>query len=139
LALDTRDPRWPDQVREASGGRGVDVIVDQVSASVANGNLRAAAVLGRIVNVGRLGGSKGEFDFDLHAFKRVTYIGVTFRTRSVEEVRAINRRMREDLWDLVTRGELRIPIHSVHALDQVGEALATMRSNQHFGKIVLLP
>jgi NADPH2:quinone reductase len=139
LALDTRDPRWPDQVREATGGRGVDVIVDQLSASVANDNLRAAAVLGRIVNVGRLGGSKGEFDFDLHAFKRVTYIGVTFRTRSVEEVRAINRRMREDLWDLVTRGELRIPIHSVHALDQVGEALATMRSNQHFGKIVLLP
>ena len=47
--------------------KGVDLIVDQVSASVANQNLKAAAVLGRIVNVGRLGGFKGEFDFDLHA------------------------------------------------------------------------
>ena len=75
---------------DATAGKGVDLIVDQVSASVADGNLKAAAVLGRIVNVGRLGGFKGEFDFDLHAMKRIDYIGVTFRTRSVEEVREIN-------------------------------------------------
>lgn len=137
--LDTTDPSWPDQVREATGGRGVDVIVDQVSASVANGNLKAAAVLGRIVNVGRLGGSKGEFDFDLHALKRVSYIGVTFRTRSVEEVREINRRMRADLGDKIASGELRIPIDSSYPLDEVAAALARMRSNGHFGKIVLLP
>ena len=103
LVLDTGDPSWPDQVRDATGGRGVDVIVDQVSASVANANLKAAAVLGRIVNVGRLGGSHGDFDFDLHALKRIAYIGVTFRTRSVEEVREINRRLRADLWDVVER------------------------------------
>jgi NADPH2:quinone reductase len=137
--LDTTDPSWPDQVREATGGRGVDVIVDQVSASVANGNLKAAAVLGRIVNVGRLGGSKGEFDFDLHALKRVSYIGVTFRTRSVEEVREINRRMRADLGDKIASGELRIPVDSSYPLDEVAAALARMRSNGHFGKIVLLP
>jgi NADPH2:quinone reductase len=139
LALDTSDPRWPEQVREATGGRGVDLIVDQVSASVANGNLHAAAVLGRIVNVGRLGGSKGEFDFDLHALKRVTYIGVTFRTRSVEEVREINRKMRADLWEAVAAGAFRIPIDSTYPLDDVAEALAHMRANHHFGKIVLLP
>ena len=139
LALDTSDPSWPDQVQDATGGRGVDVIVDQISAGVANGNLKAAAVLGRIVNVGRLGGSHGDFDFDLHAFKRVTYIGVTFRTRSVEEVREINRRMLADLWDTVERQELRIPIDSTHRLEDVGAALAHMRSNQHFGKVVLLP
>jgi NADPH:quinone reductase len=139
LALDTSDPGWPEQVRDATGGRGVDVIIDQVSAPVAKGNLQAAAVLGRIVNVGRLGGSKGEFDFDLHALKRVSYIGVTFRTRSVEEVREINRKMRADLWDVVAGGELNIPIDSTYRLDEVAEALARMRTNRHFGKIVLLP
>jgi NADPH:quinone reductase len=139
LALDTRDPGWPERVRDATGGRGVDVIVDQVSAGVANGNLRAAAVLGRIVNVGRLGGSQGDFDFDLHAFKRVTYIGVTFRTRSLDEVREVNRRMLADLRDVVDRRQLRIPIDSKHRLEEVGAALARMRSNQHFGKILLLP
>lgn len=138
-AVDTKDPSWPEQVREATGGNGADLIVDQVSASVANGNMQAAAVLGRIVNVGRLGGAKGEFDYDLHALKRISYIGVTFRTRSVEEVREINRRMREDLWDAVTAGELRIPIDRSFPLDDIKGALAHMRANEHFGKILLLP
>ena len=89
LAVDTTRDAWADAVLAATDGKGVDLIVDQVSASVANENMRAAAVLGRIVNVGRLGGFKGEFDFDLHAMKRIDYIGVTFRTRSVEEVREI--------------------------------------------------
>ena len=82
VALDTRDPKWPDKVKEATGGKGVDLIVDQVSAGVMNQNMEAAAILGRIVNVGRLGGMKGEFNFDLHALKRIDYIGVTFRTRT---------------------------------------------------------
>ena len=98
LAVDTTEPNWSAKVLAATDGRGVDLIVDQVSASVANENMRAAAVLGRIVNVGRLGGFKGEFDFDLHALKRIDYIGVTFRTRSVEEVREIVQAMRADLW-----------------------------------------
>jgi len=139
FALDTKDPDWPEQVRRATADRGVDVIIDQVSAPVANGNMKAAAVLGRIVNVGRLGGAKGEFDFDLHALKRISYIGVTFRTRSIEEVREINRKMRADLWDAVTAGSLRIPIDRSYPLNEVTSALARMRANQHFGKILLIP
>jgi NADPH:quinone reductase len=137
LALDTKNPAWPDEVLGATGGRGVDLIIDQVSASVANQNLKAAAVLGRIVNVGRLGGSKGEFDFDLHALKRVAYIGVTFRTRSAEEVREISRRMREDLWTAVADRQLRLPIDRVFPFADIAAALAHMRANAHFGKIVL--
>ena len=137
LAIDTSDPAWPEQVLAATEGRGVDVIIDQVSASVANANMRACAILGRIVNVGRLGGSKGEFDFDLHALRRIAYIGVTFRTRSVAEVREINRRMRADLWPAVEAGKLALPIDRVFPLAEAVEALAHMRNNQHFGKIVL--
>ena len=139
LALDTGDPSWPEKAREATQGKGVDLIVDQVSASVANGNMQAAAVLARIVNVGRLGGAKGEFDYDLHALKRIIYIGVTFRTRSVEEVREINRRMRAELWDAVAAGELRLPIDRSFSLDDINGALAHMRANRHFGKILLMP
>ena len=80
------------------------MIIDQVSAPVANGNMQAAAVLGRIVNVGRLGGSRGEFDFDLHANKRISYIGVTNRTRSIEEQRGITERVRADLWPAIAGG-----------------------------------
>ena len=137
LAVDSADPAWPDAVLAATKGNGVDLIVDQVSAPVANANLRATRVLGRIVNVGRLGGAKGEFDYDLHAMRRISYIGVTFRTRSVEEVREINRRMRQDLWAAVEAGRLRLPIDKVFPLEQANEAQAHMRANSHFGKIVL--
>ena len=85
-----------------------------VSAPVANGNLEAAEILGRIVNVGRLGGTKGEFDFDKHALKRIDYIGVTFRTRTPEEVREIVRLMRADLWPAVESGKLSLPIYKTY-------------------------
>ncbi len=137
LAIDTSNPAWADEVIAATEGKGVHLIIDQVSASVANANLKAARVLGRIVNVGRLGGSKGEFDYDLHAMKRISYIGVTFRTRSVEEVREINRVMREDLWAAAAAGKLKLPLDRSFALDEVVEALAYMKANKHFGKLVL--
>ncbi len=137
LALDSNDPAWADQALAATEGQGVDLIVDQVSASVANQNMKAAAIKGRIVNVGRLGGMRGEFDFDLHALKRIDYIGVTFRTRSLEEVREIVRRMREDLWEALEAGKLSLPIDRSFPLDEAVAAQAHMRANAHFGKIVL--
>ena len=139
LAIDSGDPAWPEAVRDATGGKGVDLIVDQVSASVANQNMTAAAIKGRIVNVGRLGGTKGTFDFDLHALKRIHYIGVTFRTRSLEEVREITRRLKADLWSAVEARKLRLPIDRSFPLDEVAAAHAYMRANQHFGKILLIP
>jgi NADPH2:quinone reductase len=137
LAVDTSDAAWPDQVLAATGGKGVDLVVDMVSAPVSRGNMLATRILGRIVNVGRLGGSTGPFDYDLHAARRIDYIGATFRTRSLEEVREINRVMREDLWDALEAGKLALPIDRVFTLEQANEAQAHMRENAHLGKIVL--
>ena len=109
-----------------------------MSGGVANQNLEAAAILGRIVNVGRLGGTKGEFNFDLHALKRIDYIGVTFRTRTPEEVREIVRLLRADLWPAVEAGTLNLPIYKSYKLDDIAEALSVMNANQHFGKIVIV-
>ncbi len=139
LALDSRDANWPDEVLKATGGKGVNLIVDMIAGAIMNQNMKAAAVLGRIVNVGRLGGTKAEFDFDLHALRRIDYVGVTFRTRSVEEVREIVRRARADLWDAIVAGKLRLPIDRTFPLDQAAAAQAHMKANAHFGKIVLTP
>jgi NADPH2:quinone reductase len=138
LAIDTRDAKWSDKVKEATGGQGVDLIVDQVSGGVMNQNMEAVKVLGRIVNVGRLGGTRGEFNFDLHALKRIDYIGVTFRTRSPEEVRAIVAAARKDLWPAIEAGKLSLPIDKTFPLAEAAEALAHMKANAHFGKIVLV-
>ncbi len=137
LAIDSRDADWPAQARAATGERGVDLIVDQLAGSAANQNLAAAALRGRIVNVGRLAGTHAEFDFDLHALKRIHYIGVTFRTRTVDEVRRINELMLADLWPHLQAGTLALPIAQRFAFDQLGEAFACMKANQHFGKIVV--
>jgi NADPH2:quinone reductase len=139
LAIDTRKTDWADEVLKATGDKGVDLIIDMISASAANQNMKASAVLGRIINVGRLGGARGEFDYDLHAQKRIAYIGVTHRTRSVDELREEVRRMREDLWTAVTAGTLRLPIDRVFKLDEAEAAQAHMRTNSHFGKIILVP
>lgn len=137
LALDSRDPAWVEQLLAATDGKGVDVIIDQVSGPTANQNLKATRVLGKIVNVGRLGGTRAEFDFDLHALRRIQYIGVTFRTRSLDEIREINRRMRADLDTAIAAGQLRLPIDRVFAFDDALAALEHMKANRHFGKIVL--
>lgn len=137
LAVDTTQADWPQQLLDATGGHGVHLVVDQLSGPQANQNLKATRVLGRIVNVGRLAGTRAEFDFDLHALKRIHYIGVTFRTRSVEEVREINRRMRADLGTALAAGQLALPIDTTFPFDAAAQALAHMASNAHFGKIVL--
>jgi NADPH:quinone reductase-like Zn-dependent oxidoreductase len=137
LAIDTRDPAWPEQVLKATDGKGVNLTVDMLSGPVVAQTMKATAILGRIVNVGRLAGTKAELDFDLHALRRIDYIGVTFRTRSLDEVREISRKMQADLWDAVKAGKLSLPIDRRFPLDQAPQAQEHMRANKHFGKIVL--
>jgi NADPH2:quinone reductase len=137
LALDSSDPGWVDAVLAATDGKGVDLIVDQICGPLSTQNMLATKVTGRIVNVGRLGGIRGEFDFNLHALRRIRFIGVTFRTRSVEEVREITRRMTADLQGFIDAGELALPIDRTFPLDEAAAALAHMSANRHFGKIVL--
>ena len=137
LAVDSSDPRWVDEVVAATNGAGVDLVVDQVSAPVANDNMRATRVLGRIVNVGRLGGANGNFDYDLHSLKRISYHGVTFRTRNQAEVQAISEAMQADLWQGLEDGAFQIPIDRIFPLEKANAALDYMATNQHFGKIIL--
>jgi NADPH2:quinone reductase len=139
LAIDTGDPKWPDLVLEATGGAGVNLMIDQVSGNLMNASMRATAILGRIVNVGRLGGGRAEFDFDLHANRRIAYIGVTHRTRSVHELREETRAMWADLAGAVQQKKLALPIDKIFPLAEAKAAQEYMRANKHFGKILLKP
>jgi NADPH2:quinone reductase len=137
LAIDSADPGWVDQVLAATNSEGVDLIVDQVSGKVASQNLAATKVKGRIVNVGRLGGTRADFNFDLHAARRINYIGVTFRTRTIEEIREIFDEVKKDIWPAVEQRKLQLPIDRVFAFDDIGKAFAHMEANLHLGKIVV--
>lgn len=137
LALDPSSANWVDQVIEATGGRGADLVIDQLAGAGVNDTMRTTAIGGRIVNVGRLAGDRAEFNFDLHALRRIDYVGVTFRTRSVEEVRALNQALLTDLGPAIAAGTFRLPIDATFDLSEAAKALAHMEANRHFGKIVL--
>lgn len=137
LALDSGDPQFAQRVLEATGGRGVDVVVDMLSGPFVNALLAATAIGGRIVNVGRLAGQRAEVDFDLHALRRIEYIGVTFRTRTVAEVRELVDRMRADLWPALQTGALELPVAKVYPLERLGDAFAQLREGGHLGKLVV--
>jgi NADPH:quinone reductase-like Zn-dependent oxidoreductase len=128
---------WPEQVRAVTAGRGVDLVVDMLSGATLSTAMAATAIGGRIVNVGQLAGQHAAFDFDLHALRRIQYIGVTFRTRSVAEVREVVQRMRADLWPALQAGQLMLPVAAQFPLLRVDEAFALLAAKTHFGKIVV--
>ena len=137
LILNSKDKDWVDQVLQSTNNEGVDLIIDQLSGYTINDNMKASKVKGTLVNVGRLAGGNTEFNCDLHALRRINYRGVTFRTRSKNEIRDVYSKMWTDLSDLVTKGNLSLPIDKIFELNDVADALSCMRDNQHFGKLIL--
>ena len=137
LVLNSKDLDWVDQVLSATDNQGVDLTIDQLSGYTVNQNMMATKVKGKIVNVGRLAGGITEFNCDLHALRRINYEGVTFRTRSIQEIRDVYSNMWNDFEKLVISGELSLPIEKVFDFNDVGKSLDYMRENQHFGKLVL--
>lgn len=135
--LDANDAGWVAAVLKATGGKGVDLVIDQIAGPRFDDTMRATAVHGRIVNVGRLGGDTGPFNFDLHALRRIQYTGVTFRTRDTDEVRVLNDALLAHLGEAIASGVFQLPVHARFALADAAQALALMASNAHFGKLVL--
>lgn len=84
-----------------------------------------------------MAGESGHFDFDLHSMRRIQYLGTTFRTRTPDEVLAIQQQIQRALWPALEQGTLGIPIDVTLPITQAQEAFALMKSNGHFGKIVL--
>ena len=125
-------------VEKQTGGRGIDVIVDNVGASVLAQNVSAAAIRGRIVQIGRLGGASAELELEELARKRLSLVGVTFRTRSPDERAEVARACLADLGDALAAGRLRPTVESTFPLEQASEAQDALARNEHVGKLVLL-
>jgi len=134
--IDTTQSEWPDIVRERSG-EGVQAVIDQVGGALFPGLLQSMALRGRYVSVGRNGGSGANIDLDLVALKRLHLMGVTFRTRSLEETLVCSERCAADLLEAIRQGALRPVLDRVFPLEALPEAHTYMLTNQQIGKIVL--
>lgn len=135
----SQDEDWVAQVQGITQGRGVDLVIDFLAGPFINGTMQATCLNGTIVNVGRMAGEQGEFDFDLHSLRRIVYKGMTFRTRSNEDIGHIAAQAQQALWPALARKEMGLPIAQRFALTELPDALACMRANQHVGKIVIQP
>ena len=133
----------PDELVETAGaitgGHGVDVIVDNVGATTVAPNVAAAAIGGRIIQVGRLGGRHDSIDLDELARKRIALVGVTFRTRTAAERVAVVQAAWTALADAIAIGAVAPIVHAEHRLDDIEGALAALRADGHIGKLVIIP
>jgi NADPH:quinone reductase len=135
--LDTREAGWVDAATHATAGRGIDVIIDHVGGPMLPDNIRALALKGRLVSVGRNAARVGDCDLDEIARKRARIIGVTFRTRTPEESLQCSERCAAHLLDAFTKGALKPVLDRTFPFDRLTDAHAYMLSDAQTGKIVL--
>jgi len=132
-----QDDGFGQRLLDLTGGKGVDVVVDNVGGPILDATMRAMALRGRLVSVGRLSALTDTIDLDYLALRRLHLIGVTFRTRTPEEYVECSQRFATDLMPHFASGRIRPVIHSTYTLDDLDAAQQAMARNEHIGKIVL--
>ena len=136
-AIDYRREDFVAVVAEATGGKGVDVILDMVGGDYIPRNLACLALEGRLVQIAFLSGSKQEIDLLPLMMKRQTITGSTLRPRSVAQKGAIAAALRDKVWPLLDAGRVAPVIHATLPLARAADAHRLMESSAHIGKIVL--
>jgi putative PIG3 family NAD(P)H quinone oxidoreductase len=136
-AINYRTEDFVDIVKQVTGGRGVDMILDIVGGDYIARDLAALAVEGRLVVIGFMGGDTATLDFKRILGRRLTITGSTLRPRSVEEKGQIATALRSEVWPLLERGTVRPVVYRTFPLADAAAAHRLMESSEHVGKIVL--
>jgi putative PIG3 family NAD(P)H quinone oxidoreductase len=137
LAINYRTEDFVARVKEATGGRGVDVVLDMVGAEYFARNFEAVAEDGRIVQIATQKGGVAEVDLRRMMVKRVTITGSTLRIRPVSFKATIAAALREHVWPLLAARKIAPVIDSTFPLANAADAHRRMESSEHIGKIVL--
>ena len=137
-AINYREEDFVAVIREATGGRGVDVVLDMVGGDYFARNLDALAVEGRLVEIATLQGVKAELNIQTIMQRRLTVTGSTLRARPVAEKGAIARAVHEHVWPLIESGAVTPIIHATFPLRAAADAHRMMESSAHIGKLLLV-
>jgi len=139
VGINYRDQDFAAEARAATGGRGVDVLLDVVGANYWDKNIASLATRGRMVIVGLMGGSKQQVDLGLILRNRLQVRGTVLRPRPLEEKAAATRAFEKSVVPHLASGRIKVIVDRVFPLAEAGAAQAYMESNANFGKIVLEP
>lgn len=137
LAYNYKTQDFVEGVKAATGGKGVDVILDMAAGDFVPRELKALADEGRLVFIAFLRGPKTELDVNELMRRRLTLTGSTLRPRPVAFKGAVAERLRERVWPLIETGKIKPVIYKTFPLEQASEAHKLMESSTHIGKIVL--
>jgi putative PIG3 family NAD(P)H quinone oxidoreductase len=137
-AINYRETDFVAAIREATGGRGVDVVLDMVGGDYLPRNLDVLATDGRLVQIAVLGGVKATLNLITMMQRRLTLTGSTLRARPVAEKGAIAAALHARVWPWLDAGTVRPVIHATFPLRSAAEAHRVMESGNHIGKLVLV-
>ncbi len=136
-AINYRTEDFVAVVKELTGGRGVDVILDMVGGDYVPRELACLAEDGRLSLIAFLGGTKATIDMTDILRRRLTITGSTLRARSVEVKAAIAQSLKQKVWPLIEAGKIKPVIYRTFRLEEASAAHALMESSAHVGKIIL--
>jgi putative PIG3 family NAD(P)H quinone oxidoreductase len=136
-AINYRTTDFVPAVREITGGRGANVILDIIGADYLARNLDCLAIDGRIVQIGLQGGAKTQINLALLMQRRATLTGSTLRPRSPDEKGLIARDLESHVWPLLAAGTVAPRVHAVFPLERAADAHRCLESGSVVGKVVL--
>jgi putative PIG3 family NAD(P)H quinone oxidoreductase len=137
ILVNYKESDFVEVVREATGGRGADVVLDNMGAKYLARNIEVLAPNGRLVIIGMQGGTKAELDIGLMMRKRTAVISATLRGRPADEKAAIVASVREHVWPLVESGDVRPVVDRTVPLEDAAEGHRVVEESGHVGKVVL--
>jgi NADPH:quinone reductase len=137
-AINYRETDFVAAIRDATGSRGVDVVLDVVGGDYVARNIDLLAVEGRLVQIAVIGGPKAQINLVPILQRRLTITGSTLRPRSIAEKGTIARALRERVWPLLDAGTIAPVVHATFPLRAAAEAHRVMEDGTHIGKLVLV-
>ena len=137
LVIDYHSEDFTEPVRAATGGAGVDVVLDVIGGDYLPRNISCLRTNGRIVQVGVMSGESVSFNPAALMARRAALIGTTLRARPVEEKIAVTRQFAAEMLPHVATGAIRPVIDSRFSLEEAPFAHERMEANLNAGKIVL--
>ncbi|MGW5325407.1 NAD(P)H-quinone oxidoreductase [Streptomyces sp. NPDC004014] len=138
ILINYRDQDFVAEIKQATGGAGADVILDNMGAKYLNRNVQALAVNGRLAIIGMQGGVKGELNIGTLLSKRAAISATSLRARPLSEKAAIVAAVAEHVWPLLAGGHVRPVVDRELPMPEAAEAHRVVEASGHIGKVLLI-